>query len=389
MTERTPTRRRALAAAATAAYGALAGCGGDGAGTERAGGGSTATTAERSPGTTRRRTASESTSDETPATPRVPDGPWSPAAYVDRSAFREVETTVPGPTCDLPARLSVPRDEGPVPAAVLVHGSGPQGMDGTVGAVRPYRDLAWGLASRGVAVLRYDKVTAVCPGDLGTVTVDSVAVDDAVRAVERLREAVSVRGVAVVGHSLGGALTPRILRRVSDPAAGAALAANARPLYELLPEQVRAIQRADGDLTAGENETYDRLREGVARVEAGEYEAAAESFATVGLPASFLRSLAAYDRFAAARATQVPLSFHQGTGDVQVSVERDFRRWRDRLAERPNTGFELYEGLNHLLTPAETAPGENAYRVTSNVAERVVADLASVVGGAGGAGAQG
>jgi dienelactone hydrolase len=320
----------------------------------------------------------------------VPDGPWSPPAYVDRAAFREVETTVPGATCDLPARVSVPRGDGPFPGVVIVHGSGPQGMDGTIGAVRPYRDLAWGLASRGVAVLRYDKVSAVCPGDLGTVTVDSVVVDDAVRAVNRLREAAAVSGVAVVGHSLGGALTPRILRRVDDPAGGAALAANARPLYALLPEQVRAIQRADGDLTADENETYDRVQTGVDRVEAGEYDAAAAALADFGLPASLLRSLAEYDRFAAARATTVPLSFLQGTGDVQVSVARDFELWRERLANRPNTRFELYEGLNHLLTPAETAPGENAYRVASTVAGRVVADLAAAVDDAAdGTGAQG
>jgi len=374
-----PTRRAVLATAAAACAGSLAGCGDGGAGKDDDGGTTVANGTTVGGGT---RTTGTGRSTATPATPAVPDGPWSPADYVDRAAFREVETTVPGATCDLPARVSVPRGEGPFPGAVIVHGSGPQGMDGSVGAVRPYRDLAWGLASRGVAVLRYDKVTAVCPGELGSVTVDSVVVDDAIRAVGRLREAAAVSGVAVVGHSLGGALTPRILRRATDPAGGAALAANARPLYALLPEQVRAIQRADGDLTAGENETYARLREGVDRVDAGAYDAAAESFANLGLPASFLESLAEYDRFAAARATSVPLTFRQGTGDVQVSVARDFELWRERLANRPNTRFELYEGLNHLLTPVETVPGGNAYRVTSNVAERVVADLAAAVGDA-------
>lgn len=383
-----PTRRAVLAALTTACAGSLAGCGGgDGGGGTTAAPSSRETTTSTAGGTSAR-TTGRSTS--TAATPEVSDGPWSPGAYVDRSAFRERAVTVAGATCDLPARVSVPRGDGPSPGVVIVHGSGPQGMDGTVGAVRPYRDLAWGLASRGVAVLRYDKVSAVCPGDLGTVTVDSVVVDDAVRAVDRLREAAAVSGVAVVGHSLGGALTPRILRRVDDPAGGVALAANARPLYALLPEQVRAIQRADGDLTAGENETYDRLREGADRVEAGAYDAAAAAFEGFGLPASFLRSLAEYDRFAAARATTAPLSFLQGTGDVQVSVARDFELWRERLADRPNTRFELYEGLNHLLTPAETAPGENAYRVASTVAGRVVADLAAAVGDAADAtGAQG
>ena len=42
---------------------------------------------------------------------------------------------------------------------VLVHGSGPNDRDETVGASKPFRDLAWGLATKGVAVLRYEKRT--------------------------------------------------------------------------------------------------------------------------------------------------------------------------------------------------------------------------------------
>ena len=48
-----------------------------------------------------------------------------------------------------------------MPAVVLVHGSGPNDRDESVGGVKPFRDLAWGLASKGVVVLRYDKRTKV------------------------------------------------------------------------------------------------------------------------------------------------------------------------------------------------------------------------------------
>ena len=47
----------------------------------------------------------------------------------------------------------------PVPAIVLVHGSGPSNMDEKVGKLTPFKDLAEGLASRGIAVIRYDKRT--------------------------------------------------------------------------------------------------------------------------------------------------------------------------------------------------------------------------------------
>jgi len=44
-------------------------------------------------------------------------------------------------------------------AMVLVHGSGPNDRDETLGPNKPFRDLAWGLADRGIAVLRYEKRT--------------------------------------------------------------------------------------------------------------------------------------------------------------------------------------------------------------------------------------
>ena len=40
-------------------------------------------------------------------------------------------------------------------AAVIVHGSGPNDRDGTIGANKPYRDLARGLAEKGIDVLIY------------------------------------------------------------------------------------------------------------------------------------------------------------------------------------------------------------------------------------------
>ncbi|MGW4591215.1 hypothetical protein ACWEKJ_28175 [Amycolatopsis thermoflava] len=36
-------------------------------------------------------------------------------------------------------------------------GAGPQDRDETTGPNKPLKDLAWGLASRGLAVVRFDK----------------------------------------------------------------------------------------------------------------------------------------------------------------------------------------------------------------------------------------
>ncbi|MCZ6754260.1 MAG: alpha/beta fold hydrolase, partial [Gemmatimonadetes bacterium] len=116
----------------------------------------------------------------------------------------------------LPGTVTLPVDGGPFPAVVLVHGSGPNDRDETIGANKPFRDLAWGLAGRGIAVLRYEKRTRQYRERLmaNTVgfTVDEETVDDTVAAVERLRrlDGIDPGRIVILGHSLGGMLAPRI-----------------------------------------------------------------------------------------------------------------------------------------------------------------------------------
>ena len=115
---------------------------------------------------------------------------WTCPAYADTLRFTEREVTVGAPGWPLPGTLTVPAGPGPHPAVLLVHGSGPNDRDETVGHNRPFRDLAWGLASRGVAVLRYEKRTrahaARVAEMLDSLTVREETVDDAVAALASL-----------------------------------------------------------------------------------------------------------------------------------------------------------------------------------------------------------
>ncbi|HYG15544.1 MAG TPA: hypothetical protein VEC12_07300, partial [Bacteroidia bacterium] len=70
-----------------------------------------------------------------------------------------------------------------LPAVVLVHGSGPGDRDEKNGPQRPFADIAYGLSSRGIAVLRYDKRTLTYADDCtedSLFTVNEETVDDAV-----------------------------------------------------------------------------------------------------------------------------------------------------------------------------------------------------------------
>lgn len=142
----------------------------------------------------------------------------------------------------LPATLTMPVGPGPAAAVVLVHGSGPGDRDATVGQIKQFKDLALGLASRGIAVLRYDKRTRVHASlmrDLSGFTVKDESIDDAVAAVQVLRSTSGVdpNRIVVLGHSMGGMLVPRIAA-AGPPAAGfVVMAGAARPIPQAVVER--------------------------------------------------------------------------------------------------------------------------------------------------------
>ena len=132
--------------------------------------------------------------------PALPSHTFEPPAYAKADSFQEQDVTVGSGEWALPGTLTLPVGEGPFPAVVLVHGSGPNDRDETIGPNKPFRDLAWGLASQGIAVLRYEKRTKQYPEKMAaiqdTLTVKEETVDDALAAVELLRQTAENRPAA-------------------------------------------------------------------------------------------------------------------------------------------------------------------------------------------------
>ncbi|HTG31380.1 MAG TPA: alpha/beta fold hydrolase [Thermoanaerobaculia bacterium] len=301
-----------------------------------------------------------------------------PAAYVHKDAFRDREVTVDAGEWALPGTLSVPVGAGPFPAVVLVHGSGPNDRDETVEGNKPFRDLAWGLASRGVAVLRYEKRTRQHGARLAAVkdfTVRQETVDDALAAADLLRhtEGIDPRRVFVLGHSLGGMLIPRIGQRDPQLAGLIVMAGAAKPLEDIILEQVAYIDAADGVVTDPEKSRLESLRAEVARVKALKPDATGTA---LGAPVSYWLDLHGYNPPEAAKALKAPLLVLQGERDYQVTMD-NFAAWKQAL---PNAAFHTYPKLNHLFVEGEGKSTPKEYEKPGHVSEAVIADIAEWIG---------
>ncbi len=134
-----------------------------------------------------------------------------------------------------------------------------------MGGVLVFRDLAEGLSSRGIAVLRYDKRTRVYPRAAASdpdFTMTRETVDDAVAAAAWLRrqEGIDGRRVFVVGHSQGGYMMPRIMRADPQLAGVVVMAGNVRPLGELIAEQSEYLASLQGEITPEKRKQLDAIR---------------------------------------------------------------------------------------------------------------------------------
>ena len=313
--------------------------------------------------------------------------PSPPPPYADASSFDEKEVTVGTGEWALPGTLSLPKGDGPFPGVVLVHGSGPNDRDETVGPNKPFRDLAWGLASRGIAVLRYEKRTRQHSTKLLSertdLTVREETVDDALLGVSLLGgvERVDPERVFVLGHSLGGMLVPRIASGAPDLAGLIILAGTTRPLEEVLLMQVRYIADLDGKISKVEQEGLDKLEEEIGKIRAIDKEGPGEPGATIlGAPVAYWRDLKAYDPLGAVVQVKAPLLVLQGERDYQVTMV-DFENWRKALAGREDVKLKSYGPLNHLFIPGEGVCTPQEYAVAGHVSEEVVSDIALWING--------
>ena len=301
--------------------------------------------------------------------------PVTAPPYAEQTRFHFEDVTVG--TYKLPGTLTIPNGKGPFPAVVLIHGSGPNDRDETVGANHPFADIAEGLSSRGIVVLRYDKRTyAYRTLDPQKTMVDEEVIQDGVAAVRllRARRDVAQDRIFVLGHSLGAMLAPEIAKKAGQVAGIVMLAPPGRKLPQLVVEQAQFLGQAPpGELTQIERDA-DEL--------SAHKMPATQIF--IGAPASYYYDLDARDEVAIARALDVPILILRGSRDYQI-IDEDIRHWQNGLKGDAKVQVDTLPGLNHLFIAGTGKPTPAEYYAPGHVDAAVIAAITSFIANAGGA----
>jgi uncharacterized protein len=298
-------------------------------------------------------------------------------AYAAASS-REMQLVI-GDRWPLRGVLTCPTKPGRYPAVVVVPGSGPVDRDGAPaggrGPRRPFRDLALGLAARGVCVVRYDTRLATyrqeVMRDVDSWTLQHSTIDDAVAAaaVARGRPEIDASAVFVVGHSLGAYALPRIAASDGASCGFISLAGTPRALEDVFAPQARRIASADGELTGAERAAIAEVEAAVRRVKALRPNSVVDRKLLPGrLPVVFWLDLAARSPQELLQTEPRPFLVLHGERDLNVGLE-DFAAWRDVLRGHRHASFKSYPALDHQFIP----PGG------ANVAAIVVDDIAAWV----------
>lgn len=306
---------------------------------------------------------------------------WTPPSYAKPKKFDEHDVTVGSGPLAVPGTLSLPHGHGSRPGVVLLPPMGLFDRDETSGLNKPLKDLAWGLANRGVAVLRFDMVSYTHSQQVAALrdfTMTDEYVPHAVAAVHllKLQPTVDPARVFVLGHSMGGKVAPRVVAAEPSIAGLVIMAGDTQPMQHSAIRVARYLaQLSPGPASEKAVETMIRQAALVDSPDLSSSTPAREL--PFGLSGSYWLDLRSYDPVSTAAALGKPMLILQGGRDYQVTVQDDLSRWKAGLEHRSEVTIRVYEADNHLFFPG-TGPSTPAeYDQAQHVDPAVIADIAT------------
>ena len=263
---------------------------------------------------------------------------------------------------------------GRTPVVLIIAGSGPTDRDGNsrLGLTSDvYKKLAWALAQRGIASVRYDKRGiggSTFAGDASAMVFGDFA-DDAVAGARALAADARFTKVVLIGHSEGALLAERAANAGAPVAGVVMMAGMGRRFTAVLRQQMAS--KLDGARLA----EYDSLM--ALFLGAGPMPAVPQELRSLLHPSvrRFIQTENAIDPADEARRLPVPLLVVQGATDVQVSVA-DAEALR---TARPDAEVHILPDANHLFVRIATTDRAAQLATYNDPSLPLVPDLVPLV----------
>ena len=296
--------------------------------------------------------------------------------------------------------MTIPSDDGPFPALVLVSGSGQQNRDEELMNHRPFWVIADYCARHGIVVLRYDD--RGIGGSTGEVE-NATSMDfsyDAEAAFDFLRNQKNINAsqVGILGHSEGGIINFMVSARRPEVAFLVSLAGPAVNGIEVLKEQQAAILRASGmteeavQFSSNTNmQLFDIIEASSNREEADSLlrrlvkgwgyneELADQTVSELTMP--WMYYFMKYDPKEAIVKTTCPALLLNGSKDLQVLATQNLPAYERIIAEYGKTNLTLCElpDLNHLFQHCDSGSPNEYYTIDETISPEVLERIVEFV----------
>lgn len=302
--------------------------------------------------------------------------------YCDVSKFLESKITVVNGMYDLPGILSISNTPGKKPLVIILPEAGPTDKDGSYEENKPYKDLAWGIASKGFAVFRYEKRS----NNYGIFLLKDKAayekftpredlLDDLYKIIDSLKTLpeINPEKIFILGHGQGGMLAPLVAKERNEIAGIIMMGANAKRTQEMMIDQYKYLSKVSPE-KKGEYDT--QTKNAIRSMDKKLNPLTEHHLMPYDVQATYWIWLNQYSHLDISKKLNKPQFVMHGERDYQANLE-NYELWKRTLAKNKKATVKLYPRLNHLFYPGDAQSTYSEYYLKSNIPENIINDISS------------